>query len=520
MIEIQSSKIDEEVLLNELNHIINTSKKNPPKTKKRENSDDQESESTLDPNKSVYTIEDFHQYHDVEFITNIYRVVLQREVDLEALTQRVMLLRTGKRSKTEILSSIRFSKEGRAKNIPILGIKKRYLMSLVYRVPVVGYVTKLFVTLLSLPKIVEKQNRLEAHHFMNQQQLQQELNQKVKLSDFKSEITQKVNLSDFKSEITQKVNLSDFKSEINQKVNLSDFKSEINQKVNLSDLQKEIQNMEQHLSEKVNTLNKEIHYAKHYLREVENNLKQLIDKAEGKLENIDTDFLTQIVEEKHAMLDSLYIAFEDKFRGSREAIKTRQNYYIPLVKKHITEKNDLVVDLGSGRGEWIELLQENSIQAQGVDLNRLMVSESQNYGLDVVQSDAIKYLKGLEAESVAVLTGFHIVEHLPFETLIALFDEALRVLKKGGMIIFETPNPENLFVGACSFYTDPTHINPIPPATLEFLASNRGFAKLEIHRLHPLKEASFLEGENTQDINHLIQRSTQAQDYSIIGYKI
>ena len=87
------------------------------------------------------------------------------------------------------------------------------------------------------------------------------------------------------------------------------------------------------------------------------------------------------------------------------------------------------------------------------------------------------------------------------------------------MIIFETPNPENIFVGSCSFYTDPTHINPIPPTTLQFLAQNRGFKNVQIHRLHPVKQPVYPDISNADDINTLIFASTKEQDYSIIGYK-
>jgi O-antigen chain-terminating methyltransferase len=38
----------------------------------------------------------------------------------------------------------------------------------------------------------------------------------------------------------------------------------------------------------------------------------------------------------------------------------------------------------------------------------------------------------------------------------------------GGLLILETPNPENLVVGACTFWYDPTHIRPLPPAMMRF----------------------------------------------------
>ena len=267
----------------------------------------------------------------------------------------------------------------------------------------------------------------------------------------------------------------------------------------------------------------DVNNAKSYLRDTQRSLKNLIEQIEyssQKEKPINNEVVKELLKAKEHLLDDLYISFEDKFRGSREDIKERQKYYLPSIKRVIENSSDIVVDVGCGRGEWIELLKENLIQAKGVDLNLSMANKSIEYGLDVTTMDAITYLKSLKDESIGAITGFHIVEHLPFEVLIALFDESLRVLKKGGMIIFETPNPENLLVGSCTFYTDPTHINPIPPITLEFLAQNRGFCNVEVHRLHPIKEPQYIEGLNRDDINNLIYASTKEQDYSIIGYKI
>src|SRR4030043_2272533 len=148
-------------------------------------------------------------------------------------------------------------------------------------------------------------------------------------------------------------------------------------------------------------------------------------------------------------------------------------------------RNFPILDLGCGRGEWLELLKENGYIAKGVDFNRVMVRQCQELGLDVTESDMIEYLRNQQPNSFGALTGFHILEHLSFKAVISLFDEALRVLKSGGMVIFETPNPENLIVAACNFYFDPTHRNPLPPRLLNFLIVSRGFEKTGIIRLHP-----------------------------------
>lgn len=86
-------------------------------------------------------------------------------------------------------------------------------------------------------------------------------------------------------------------------------------------------------------------------------------------------------------------------------------------------------------------------------------------------------------QSLIALTGFHIAEHLPFEVLQLLVMHTLRVLKPGGLLILETPNPENVSVGTCSFYMDPTHNHPLPPPLLEFLPIHYGFNRAITVRL-------------------------------------
>jgi O-antigen chain-terminating methyltransferase len=141
-----------------------------------------------------------------------------------------------------------------------------------------------------------------------------------------------------------------------------------------------------------------------------------------------------------------------------------------------------LLDLGCGRGEWLKLAGDRGWKAQGVDSNPVMVQRCVEAGLEVEVGDALDFLRSAKDDSFSVITGFHIIEHIPFETVVSLLDEALRTLRPGGAVIFETPNPENLLVGACNFYADPTHRNPIFPPTLEFVVRERGFEKVELLR--------------------------------------
>jgi O-antigen chain-terminating methyltransferase len=111
-----------------------------------------------------------------------------------------------------------------------------------------------------------------------------------------------------------------------------------------------------------------------------------------------------------------------------------------------------------------------------------------------------------------MVTGFHIIEHLRFDLLIRLLDECRRVLRPGGCILFETPNPENLVVAAYTFYFDPTHRHPLPPQLTEFVVRERGFTDVEILRLHPRAE----EGSDQALLDKWFRGAT---DYAVIAWK-
>lgn len=219
-----------------------------------------------------------------------------------------------------------------------------------------------------------------------------------------------------------------------------------------------------------------------------------------------------------SQFDNFYVEFERKFRGSREDIRDRLKVYLPYLESFIGDPTARIVDVGCGRGEWLGLLKDSGITAVGIDLNQSMVSECQDRGLTAYYADAVDYLRQQPAESLSAVTGFHIIEHLPFEVQINLFDEALRALKNDGMVIFETPNPENLYVGSCSFYTDPTHLHPVVPSVAEFMAGQRGFARVELLRLHPFPTELQLT-EETDVARRFNSMVYSAQDYAVIAWK-
>ena len=258
-------------------------------------------------------------------------------------------------------------------------------------------------------------------------------------------------------------------------------------------------------------------------------LALLLEEARRRLpEPLDAGQLAVFSAEADHVLDAMYVSFEDGFRGTRTDIKQRLSAYLPSLPPGVGSSFAPAVDLGCGRGEWLELLKEHDLTATGVDLNRMMAESCRERGLMVIEADALAYLREQPDNSLGLITGFHIIEHLPLRTLVALFDEALRVLRPGGMVIFETPNPENLVVGACNFYMDPTHRNPMPPTMTQFLVEARGFVRVEIRRMNqqvlndPLRLLD-LRTPGAAELNPLIQMAKEhyfaAPDYAVIAYK-
>jgi len=108
--------------------------------------------------------------------------------------------------------------------------------------------------------------------------------------------------------------------------------------------------------------------------------------------------------------------------------------------------------------------------------------------------------------------------------VIQLLDEALRALRPGGVLILETPNPENVLVGSCMFYMDPTHLHPIPPPLLQWTVQARGFEQVEIERLSDDRGSPDLapvseDVPGSAQINQMVAWFTAAPDYAVVARK-
>ena len=217
-------------------------------------------------------------------------------------------------------------------------------------------------------------------------------------------------------------------------------------------------------------------------------------------------------------MDKFYKSFEDKFRGHRSEIKKRLLAYEPflqILKQNY--ENPAAADLGCGRGEWLEILKQNGFTARGCDLSEEMIKECEKNALEAKNQGAIEFLSELEDSSLALVSAFQLVEHLEFSELCELIKQAHRVLKDGGILLLETPNPENLRVATLNFYLDVTHVKPIPPMLLEYLCEFEGFNNTFMMRLN--SNLNFSEDLENQNVTLRDVLSSVGLDYAVLGLK-
>ena len=224
-----------------------------------------------------------------------------------------------------------------------------------------------------------------------------------------------------------------------------------------------------------------------------------------------------------------YFVFEDQFRGSREEIKERQRAFVRYF-----EGCSNVLDIGCGRGEFLELMRDAGIGARGVDLDETMVEFCRSRGLAVELNDAVSYLEQLEDESLDGVFIDQVVEHLEPAYLVRLLELCHRKMKFGYYLVAETVNPLS-FASFANFYIDMTHVRPVHPATLKFLFGAAGFreaetrfsspapAEITLQKLIPTEviddeRKAFIESYN-HNIDSLNGLLYGAQDYAIIGKK-
>jgi SAM-dependent methyltransferase len=260
-----------------------------------------------------------------------------------------------------------------------------------------------------------------------------------------------------------------------------------------------------------------------------------IRKAQERLEGMSTSLALARAElaaqpgrgapTREGLEQARYVAFEERFRGSSEEIRGKLSDYVPCFRGSAP-----VLDLGCGRGEFLELLREAGVDGLGVDGNAEMIGRCRERGLSAELGDVIDFVAGREPASFGGIFAAQLVEHLPPRLLPGFLESCHRALRPGGRLVLETVNPRSLVALVEAFYRDLSHEKPLHPETLDFVLRAAGFREVELRYSSPVSERARLLplramelGSGTSTINQNFAKLNAFlfgdQDYAAIATK-
>jgi 2-polyprenyl-3-methyl-5-hydroxy-6-metoxy-1,4-benzoquinol methylase len=179
-----------------------------------------------------------------------------------------------------------------------------------------------------------------------------------------------------------------------------------------------------------------------------------------------------------------YGRFAERFRGSEDYVKKNIRFYLSRF-----QGRGPVLDIGCGRGEFLEMMREAGVEAHGIDLSEEAVARCRQKGLQVEKADLFGYLNELPDGSLGGIFCAQVIEHLAPESLPDMIRLAAGKLSRDGLLALETPNPECLAIFASHFYLDPTHARPVPHPLVAFYMEECGLGQIEVQRLSPAVES-------------------------------
>lgn len=529
--------------------------------------------------RDKYSLDELLAYHDEEFVRNAYKALLRREPDAEGFAAQMNALYGQHFSRVDLLGLLRRSPEGRKCGVRVRGLWFAFTVRRLRRIPILGRLLGIALYVMQLPVLARNLERqevlahkrerelrgaidavadtLEVHGKSVGTAMQQAIESAaIAVSRLQAEKGSRevvaalaermgavrTELAQLRSGLAECASHQELLPLANSAIDLvAEFGSQIaaldaqiRDRVQADQFETRMSEVADALGQKAPAAETLGHLqalsaalaGKAGLDDLARSLSEVKASLARKVETdavddlFSRDRIEAALRQGDENLDDFYAAFADRFRGTREEIRQRTSIYLPIVQKAGAGGPEApVLDIGCGRGEWLEVMRDAGLASRGVDENAVMVRTCSELGLDVHQGDAIAYLRALPPGSLGAITGLHIIEHLPLHRLMEVFDEALRALRPGGVAIFETPNPENLLVGACNFWLDPTHRHPMPPEATRFMAMSRGFQRVEILRLHPYPEETMVK-EGARELRERFNALLfGAQDYSILAYK-
>ena len=222
--------------------------------------------------------------------------------------------------------------------------------------------------------------------------------------------------------------------------------------------------------------------------EIESRVKEIIDSKidemvskdiENKvwlsnLLNKNIDQTKELCEEKEEFLDINYFIFNDLYGGTEQ---NQKEIYSQFLEYFNNCKN--VLDIGCGRGVFLELLKEREIPSYGIECNEDLIFYCKRKGLTVILDDAISHLEKLKDKSLDGIFIAHVLEHLSSTEVYSIIKICYEKLQYGSYLVIATPNIQNILVSSNFFYLDPTHKNHLHPEVLKFFLNSSGYRNLK-----------------------------------------
>lgn len=158
---------------------------------------------------------------------------------------------------------------------------------------------------------------------------------------------------------------------------------------------------------------------------------------------------------------------------NEENVAENQKKYLKFFRN-----GSFVLDLGCGRGIFLQQLRNAGYDYLGIDLDHEMVNLCHKNGLtNVQQKNIFDFFKDSDEKFDGVFCS-HLIEHLTVDEAFLLIKESYRLLNSGGVLVIITPNAESIWTTRY-FWLDTTHVRPYPLGLLEEMMKSAGFEILE-----------------------------------------
>lgn len=495
------------------------------------------------PVKREYVLSELLSFSDRDFLEVAYRALLRRAPDEEGLEHYLSLLRNGRASKVEVLATLRWSAEGEKEGVHVDGLLAPYLLQKWRRKPVVGPAIGWMQAIARLPWLFDRQVVLDAAHARESQELGRTFNiqadqveQRLAMLEARLEATNArleathanleaagarqedhgvqleahranlevtnarldahgANLQGNNARIeAQAANLQATNARLDDHAaNLQDNNTRLdahaaNLQGNNARLEVTSANLEA-TSARLEGLPDVVPAVRLIAEQLERDGSEqavINERVKESLTMFNDDLLERVerrrkAHENRVEVDALLAAFEEAFHGDRAIVRSRYQPYVALFNSFgIGGRDTPVFDLASGRGEWLELLKELQLVAQGVDGNRLFAEICRGRGLQVEAGDAVEALAARAEGSVGAVTLMRSAGNMPLDRMIRILDQSARVLRPGGLVMLHGFDPSAPYIGM----SGETGYHPsLPPETVRWLLEARGFYAARI--VHP-----------------------------------